>query len=396
MHRLVLTALALHLPACVADPSDSDSTTTTTTTGGSSGATTGPGASESTTPTTGAVDPGSTTLLSTGEGATDACEWAFFTVELTRPDVMLVLDKSGSMVSDALRWDHDGDPNTPKTSRWASLHAAVAGFADTYQGRMQLGAVLFPALTATNKYDVSACAVDPAADAPLAVADAAAILAAIPPADATDLHGATPTAAGITTALTELTAQPGDVPRHIILVTDGAANCAVDAVDDLARFEVLDPHLAELVGQALADGITTQLVGIEIPDTNSGAAMDGDPDNINPHAELAALAIAGGLPQPGPEPFANVHDEPALHAALATLGDRLLSCTVDFSSPLPQELLLKLRIGDQDFSPDPVADCSGQDGWRFVDPGQTAIELCGSACAAFKESGSADFIYSPC
>ena len=86
----------------------------------------------------------------------------------------------------------------------------------------------------------------------------------------------------------------------------------------------------------------------------------------------------------------------SLHAALATLGDRLISCTVDFASPLPLDLLLKLRVGDQDFSPDPVADCSGQDGWRFVDPGQTAVELCGSACAAFKQRGSADFIYSPC
>ena len=73
-----------------------------------------------------------------------------------------------------------------------------------------------------------------------------------------------------------------------------------------------------------------------------------------------------------------------------------IRCTVDFASPLPLDLLLKLRVGDQDFSPDPVADCSGQDGWRFVDPGQTAVELCGSACAAFKQRGSADFIYSPC
>ena len=68
--------------------------------------------------------------------------------------VMLVLDKSGSMVNNA--WDHDGDAGTPDETRWATLYSVTDFILTNFEGGIQFGLQLFPSTDATTS-----CANDP-------------------------------------------------------------------------------------------------------------------------------------------------------------------------------------------------------------------------------------------
>ena len=111
-------------------------------------------------------------------------EFVPMALEPVIPRIMLVLDKSGSMISPGNGfWDHDSDPQTPDVTRWMSLHAVVASIVANLDGAIDFGAVLFPALNATGDYGPAACIVDGAPLVPIGSNAGAAILAALPPAD---------------------------------------------------------------------------------------------------------------------------------------------------------------------------------------------------------------------
>src|SRR5690606_12193817 len=113
-------------------------------------------------------------------------------------------------------WDDDGEAQTPDVTRWTSLHATVDSIANQYQEAMHLGVTLFPSTDATGAYD-EACLVNSKPEVEVGIGNAKAILAAIPAADDTELYGATPAAAGVTTALAHLQSLKDDLPAAIIL-----------------------------------------------------------------------------------------------------------------------------------------------------------------------------------
>ncbi|MBC8067635.1 MAG: VWA domain-containing protein, partial [Deltaproteobacteria bacterium] len=155
-----------------------------------------------------------------GEGSM-FCEESELTLTPAIPQVMLVLDKSHSMVSN--RWDHDGDGATAPVTRWQSLHGVVSELGGDLQSTMELGALMFPSVTLGDNAAATACEVPTSPDVPVGLDNAAAIIAAMPAAESEDIWGGTPTSSAIITAAAELAAQGGDTPRAIVLVTDGAA-----------------------------------------------------------------------------------------------------------------------------------------------------------------------------
>src|SRR5690606_6192128 len=126
------------------------------------------------------------------------CETTTAIANNVPPNVMLVLDKSASMVN--YTWDDDGVPHTQEVTRWASLHATVDSITSQYQDGMQLGLTLFPSTEATGSFS-GACLVNDLPEVGVGLANAAAIMSAIPAAEAMNIYGATPAAAGIATAL---------------------------------------------------------------------------------------------------------------------------------------------------------------------------------------------------
>lgn len=381
---------------------DDTGTTDASGTQGSETADSGSTGGSMTTGDTGSDDDDSTS--STGNevtvtvGDTDGpipCDVAEATLQPVPPNVMLVLDKSGSMVSNS--WDHDDDPNTPVVTRWHSLYDVVDFVVTTFDTQINFGANLFPSTLATATLDDNACIVSNMPEIPVAPVNGANILGGIPGPNETNINGGTPATAGFVVARDHLEALNPDNPRAVVFIFDGAANC-MDGTTWPQQFNLYDSNLPATVGAAWTDlDLPTYVVGIDIEDAVSPNVQNGSPSNINPYDELNIVAEAGGRPRPGPEKFYQTTNEIELQAALQEIIDDTLSCTVPLNPEPAFPDLLEVLI--EDMQVPQVADCENEDGWVYTNPAGPwdSIELCGSWCAQLKATGSvkAEYYCSP-
>lgn len=298
------------------------------------------------------------------------------------PQVVLVLDKSGSMVLNA--WDHDADPASATITRWKSLYSVVELITGGFDTQMDLGAVLFPGIAAEASYE-KACLMSAAPDVAVGPMHGASILAALPPAEADEniVQGGTPATAGVELAVDHLVSLEAGPKRYLVLVTDGAANCKADADDNHDIGDVYDEALGPAVATAYTEHeIATFVVGVDIQDVTSPVKPDGSPDDTNTYERLNELATAGGMARPGDEKFYNAQNQIELSAALTAIAQQV-SCTIALD-PVPtdeQDVVLKIdgALVAQDQS------CDSGVGWRFVDPiARDAIELCADTCSAYQ------------
>ncbi|HWB73420.1 MAG TPA: hypothetical protein VG755_00665 [Nannocystaceae bacterium] len=316
------------------------------------------------------------------EGGAVDCGGDLVMADLAMPKVMLVLDKSGSMASE--EWDDDGDAATPEVTRWHSLHGIVADLVNARGNVLELGAALFPAQGADHRGDFDeACMVADAAEVAIAADNGAAILAAMPAADA-EVRGGTPTREGLLNAIEALTGMSDDAPRAMILVTDGAANCVQGADPFNSQY---DDELALAVGSAFVDnGIPTYVIGVDIRDERD------DMTGRNVHDELGAVAIAGGTARAGEVPFYDAASAVALRDALDVVADRV-SCTVQLPDAATDPSRATLDIAGIEQAR--VDSCEDGDGWRWVSTAApfSTIELCGATCDAFASAGKLETHY---
>lgn len=330
------------------------------------------------------------------------CEQADFVLEAVPPNVMLVIDKSGSMVNVNNNWDSDNDPDTPEETRWASLYDVVESVVTSFEAEINFGANLFPSTEAQLVFGEGACPVSSEPEVPVQPMNAAAILAGIPGrnADGDEVIGATPATAGIEAARAHLKTLDSSVDRFMILITDGAANCGADADTSACPglgcglMEEYDANLPLVVGSAYTDDlIPTFVVGIDIQDELQGSgAQDGAPE-ANTFQELNTVAEAGGRARDGAAKFFNAANEIELQEALQEIAGQVVSCTVPLD-PVPSHPdLVEIEIEGQKVKM--VDDCSSEDGWVYVNPDgpYDAIRLCGTACDMLAEFGSLDALY---
>ena len=332
-----------------------------------------------------------TTMGSTTEGP--PCEEIKATLKPVEPNIMLVLDKSGSMVANpAGLWDHDADVNTPKITRWNSLYQVVQLVTTDYNDSINFGANLFPSTKALGEYKATACVVEGNVEIPVAPMNKDAILNGIPQAGDTSLKGGTPSAAGVAAALAHLKTLDPQVPAAVLLVTDGAANCATGAQPP-GLFEAYDQTLHTVVQDAWnIDKIPTYVVGIDTKNVVSGNEQDGNPNATNTYEKLNELAVDGGKPKDDPaEKFYNAVNQIQLKAALDIIAADALSCLIPLESQpgFPEET--KVIIGDADIPM--IVDCATENGWVYEMDMMglyTGIRLCGTACEQLKLEKAAD------
>lgn len=306
--------------------------------------------------------------------------------------VVLVLDKSGSMIYNS--WDADADPATPAVTRWYSLYNVVAQIVDGFDAQMELGAVLFPSKQAKANPD-AACVMEDEPDVAVGVMQGAQILQTIPPADAdgTQIAGGTPAVKGIEVATEHLAALPAGPQRYLVLVTDGAANCRADAMSQYEIAEVYDEALGPTVAAAREQlEIRTFVVGVDIANYTTPVAQDGLPDATNTWERLNEVAVAGGMARAGDEKFYNATNELELAAALSSIAAQV-SCEIALDPAPTPEQFPGVELGGVPVPEDPA--CSSGAGWHFVDPAtRDAIVLCAATCAAYQQTeGGLDIEY---
>lgn len=379
------------------DPGTATDSSATDATGSSMsmpGTNTDPGTDTGDTTTGGVID--TTTTGDTTSGSTTMppddtedvpCQVQMATLKPVIPNVMLVLDKSGSMKT---QWDHDANANTPTISRWNSLYQVVQTVTTKFNDTVNFGANLFPNKAAQEVYSANACLVNANVEIKVKPKNSAAILAGIPPADTNTIFGGTPAWAGLTSALNHLKSLPADVPRAILLVTDGAANCGMGLAPP-PLFEQYDEMVHTIVGNAFTnDQIPTYVIGINTLNVQSSGAQDGSPNGINPFTKLNELAVQGGHPKDDPsEKFYNADNQIELAAALDAVIADALSCVIPLSEEPAKPEFTQVKINGVKV---PKVDSCADNGWVYVNPDgpYDAIELCGTACGTLKMIGKAD------
>ncbi|MBC8070418.1 MAG: VWA domain-containing protein [Deltaproteobacteria bacterium] len=389
-HCIALTFAALL--ACASDNLDDHAAGTSTTTS--------EGDASTTTRGDGPLSLGEDTIVpgeTVGSSGEPVCGEQEFMLAAVPPNVMLVLDKSGSMMT---LWDADGDPGTAELTRWHSLVNVVDFVVEGFDAEINFGANLFPSVAANTQLGAGACVVANAPEVPVAQANGAAVLLGIPAAEADDLHGATPATAGVQVARDHLQTLDPDVGRFMIVVTDGAANCSADADTrecpgiGCGLLEQYDANLGTLVADAFAiDGIPSFVVGIDILDEITGIGNDGSPE-VNTFDELNLVAEAGGKARVGDEKFFNARSELELQSALAEIAGQVASCIVPLAEPGPVHPdFVEIEIGGNTVPR--VDDCASEDGWVYVEPDgpYDAIELCGTACDQLADIGMLGAIF---
>lgn len=306
----------------------------------------------------------------TGDGAVVPCQVKTTDVKPVPPTVLFLLDKSGSMGNlPEYLWDHDDMDQTPKVTRWSSLHAVVESMVTKFNKTVDFGVKLYPKIDATPYKATGACDVDPGVEVEAAPLNGAAVLAGIPPADK-DVLGGTPMEGGIKEAFNYLTALDPDDQKFILMIADGDIS---KTCEDQNFLEAL--YYVETAWQD--HGIATYVVGIAIDDPNS-------------KTQLTNLADVGGKPNMnGPNPYYSTKNQLELEAAIQSIVDDTLSCTIAVDPEPTQPDLFEVWIDNKQFPL--VDDCDG-DGWLWTQP-HSEIQLCGDACTQLKKKGKVEARY---
>ncbi len=276
------------------------------------------------------------------------------------PDLLIVLDRSGSMMLPP-GLIPVGD------SKWNIMKSALNQVVGAREANIRFGLTVFP----TD----NACGVDPGARVPIALNNATAIGTYL---SSTGPDGNTPAHFALQEALAYYQSIPQNpAGQYVLFATDGIPNCGGDPpnVDIETPTETVDAV------QALAnEGIHTFVLGF-------GGMMGLDP------AVLNDSAIAGLEPKPnGPPHFYHADDAATLQAALDTIAGGIIipSCSFELTSqpPVPDDVAVYFDGTAVPRNPSHV------NGWDYH-PDSSTITFFGSYCDQLTSGqvSEVDFIF---
>ena len=277
------------------------------------------------------------------------------------PDILIVLDASGSMNEDSANMSCTGGCGA--TSKWALLTPALNQVVMQTEATVNWGLKLFADTNNTCGVGANTAAV------PVGTNSAAAIAAAI--AARTDAAGnvtngsRTPTRAAENAAVTYLgglTDRPNR--KFILMATDGQPNCPASGNsqnDD-------SPGAIAAVAAAATAGFSTFVVGISAP---AGAANDA----------LNGMADAGGYARAGDPRYYPVTSAAEFVAVLETLVSVASTCTFSIPPPPTNDGTTSREDISVNGNTGPIPQ-DANNGWTYSDTTHTSITLNGSSCAA--------------
>ena len=295
--------------------------------------------------------------LPNGQNASDVCEKQHVTADPQTPEMMIVLDRSGSM-QDGMRW-------TPSVSALRSVTKQL-------ETKISFGMALFPdpnpntggvfdCITAPDPQmcaNAISCGVGKVVVQPM-IGNATAIDTAL---GGTMPGGGTPTPETLQSLVDTYASPPDDpdalpVPKFVLLVTDGQPTCPTGNGQQVTQTDI-DASNAAI--EALAEkGVRTYVIGYDT----------ATPGNEMLKTVLDGFAQRGGTGDTEHHP---VEDEASLLAVLESITAKIASCTFQLEMAPPRPDYVRVEVdGKQINLGDP-------DGWQLV--GDRTVELQGGAC----------------
>jgi hypothetical protein len=259
---------------------------------------------------------------------------------LTRipPNVMLVIDRSGSMGASI--------GGGSATTKWSDLKNAVSSLVTNYDSEMRLGAAIF-----SSDGNCAASNID----VPLAAAAGVTIeqkLAAQGPS------GNTPTALALDTVIGKGMVNDATRANYVVLATDGEPNCT--DVDVTKRITTLYNQ---------TPSVKTFVIGI-------GDGTASDPNLLNSWADAGHTARTGTTTH-----YYQTSSPTDLKAAFDAIVGGIVSCDFKMMQAAPDPSLIRVTENGVVLSPSPT------NGYSF-DPTTNTVTLHGTACDMLKTTPS--------
>jgi hypothetical protein len=265
------------------------------------------------------------------------------------PDLLLVFDKSTSMLQDPTT-GMNCMPAATCPSKWNQMVTGVNMAVAASATQISWGLKLFSDPTRNG------CVVNAGAEVPIALNNAGAIMTTLA---ATRANGNTPTTLALTLAGDYLAGLPAtDMnPKFIVLATDGAPNCGAGG-----NGTADDANAIAAVAAQAARGFGTFVVGLAT--ANDAMAT----------ATLTGMSAMGGHPRAGTPNYYLANNTADLVAALGTIGTQVTSCTftLDAVPPVPGNVRVTA-----DGATVPENDING---WKY-EAGMRSITLTGTYCS---------------
>jgi hypothetical protein len=295
-------------------------------------------------------------------GTSVGCTPGAVTLTAAEPEVMFVLDRSGSM-STAFSGNE---------SRWKVLTSALAASLPSVNETMAIGALLFPSGSSMED-----CSLPGTANLAPALDHVQPLLSIL---ESTSPGGATPTAVAIDAASAQLLdVRAATTARALVLATDGAPNCdsALDpntctcaSGGGMCRRNadqcLDDARTVAHIAAVAAQGIPTYVIGI---------ADSGDAAFSN---VLNAMAVAGGRPLTNASTsYYPAPSQADLETAISTIRDQVGACTYLTTSVPNAEGSITITFNGQTLPYDP----DGGVGWSWSSKGNGEVLLLGATCA---------------
>ncbi len=282
-----------------------------------------------------------------------ACGLKDYKLDRLPPEILLVLDRSGSMNTKV-----PGSANT----RWVEVTAAIDETVKQTENGVFWGLKLFPS-------DAGGCMVTDPVEIEVAATNYASVGARImmtkPGGGA---QGGTPTSLAVANAMKYMQSRAASKnPKYLLLATDGEPNCKGGTTNSNDA-----PGSVAAVAAAAAAGYHTFVVGIATAGTAANTVLDD-------------MAVAGSEPRATAPKYYAVANKQDLAAALALITARVSTCVFPLDQTPPSLDDVAVNVDGKRI----LRDKTQANGWNYG-PAMKTIELFGPACEGLKAGAATD------